>query len=42
MQKVRCNNCGWVGVEDDLKVLEDREFCPKCDIDSEGKIMDVE
>ena len=38
MTKVKCNNCGWSGTED---LLQD-ELCPKCGMNSEGKIMDIE
>mgnify|MGYP001602469958 CR=1 FL=1 len=41
MQKIKCNNCGWEGREDELKISEDIELCPKCGLNSEGKLMDI-
>ena len=38
---IRCNNCYWVGQEDDLKQLEDEiNGCPNCETD--GYLMDIE
>ncbi len=36
-QKVKCNNCEWKGEEQQLQ----DELCPKCGMNSEGKIMDI-
>lgn len=30
MQVVRCNNCGWIGKEEELLIDLDIEHCPRC------------
>ena len=40
MNKIRCNQCYWVGNEDQLVIKNDTEHCPHCD-DSEC-LMDID
>ena len=39
MNVVRCNDCGWVGREEELTIRDDEERCPQCD--AAGCLMDV-
>jgi len=42
-EEVKCNNCNFIGVEDDLEILKDNteyfKGCPNCKTDS--YLMDV-
>lgn len=38
---IKCNNCGWSGHEEQLKISGDIENCPSCGSNSEGKLMDI-
>lgn len=42
MQAVRCNKCGWIGKEEELKTdrAEGLEYCPHCN-DTEA-LMDID
>ena len=51
-EKVKCNNCDWTGVHNDLTpsdevnpILQEgyeHELCPRCELNSKGKIADLE